>query len=220
MSTLVIPTSIIDNFFNDPDSIREFALSQDFFKSEDNRWPGVRTKSLREIAPEFQHKFLNKISSALYGSNTRVDLIADAFFQVVDERYERGWVHNDGVGSVLTSIVYLTPGSFSGTSMYLPKTPLTYNHNQYISEKRESFRTEKIDSSSRDKHNSNYIETISIRGLYNRALIFDSHLFHAAQEFFGDTNISSRLTLVVFINAIITDDQSPIIRLKKSGEGI
>ena len=46
----MIPTSCIDNFYDDPDSIRDFALSLDYhYPNEEEFYPGMRTKCLSEI---------------------------------------------------------------------------------------------------------------------------------------------------------------------------
>ena len=48
----LIPTSCVDDFYEDPDSIREYALSLDY-KKEKGNYPGVRTKDLSYINKDF-----------------------------------------------------------------------------------------------------------------------------------------------------------------------
>jgi hypothetical protein len=43
-------------------------------------------------------------------------------------------------------------------------------------------------------------------------VLFDGHLYHAAQEYNGDSKDSSRLTLVSFINITSSSDFLPGIR--------
>ena len=45
--------SCVDNFFEDPDKIREFALSLNF--NEDGDYPGYRTKELAKIDQNLYH---------------------------------------------------------------------------------------------------------------------------------------------------------------------
>ena len=48
----IIPVSVIDNFLSNPNSIRNWALRQEFFPDPNGQWPGQRTKLLSEINPE------------------------------------------------------------------------------------------------------------------------------------------------------------------------
>ena len=46
MMSYLIPTTIVDNFFEDPMKVRDYALSQDFFSDTERSWPGKRTSPL------------------------------------------------------------------------------------------------------------------------------------------------------------------------------
>ena len=50
-------------------------------------------------------------------------------------------------------------------------------------------------------NNSFFEETINIKGIYNRCVMFDASLFHAAQVFTGDPEEKERL---IFVNAIFS----------------
>ena len=56
----LIPTSCVDDFYNDPHKVRDLALSLDY-SNEDGNYPGVRSKSLHEIDPYFFDNFCKKI---------------------------------------------------------------------------------------------------------------------------------------------------------------
>ena len=50
----MIPASCIENFYDDPDSIRDFALSLDYYPpNRDENFPGVRTNCLSSIDDNF-----------------------------------------------------------------------------------------------------------------------------------------------------------------------
>ena len=155
----------------------------------------------------------------MYNSDTPIQYNAEASFQIIDEKYGDGWVHHDGDGSLMTAIIFLTPGFSSGTSIYKSKNPATYNISKYLNDKTESIKN-KVPSNSKELHNNNFEETVSVKGKYNRMVLFDSHLFHAAHQFFGDTKDNSRLTLVVFIKQIASKELLPALRLQKAGNGI
>ena len=63
------------------------------------------------------------------------------------------------------------------------------------------------------EHNEQFEETIRVSNVYNRLIAFDSHLQHAAQDFFGKGE-ESRLTLVFFVNKLFTNN-TPISRVRR-----
>ena len=219
--SVIIPTMVFDNFFQNPDLVREFALKQQYFVSKNNNYPGVRTNLLSEINAEFFHRVIAKITGLMYNSYTHFQYMADAQFQIVTEEHGEGWVHSDGPDALLTAIIYLTPGSLSGTSIYKVKEPITSKLNEYKEERKLSFiKKDGVHAPSRDLHNNNFTETIKVSGVYNRMLIFDSHLNHAAHYFFGKLHEEARLTLIIFIRQISATDVMPAVRANRLGNGI
>jgi hypothetical protein len=219
MKSLFTPLMVVDNFFVEPNDVRDFALSLSFKKREDF-WPGKRTEYLHDLSSELFNGVMQKITGLLFSDKTPINYSARMSFQLIDKNYEKGWVHTDSAISSITAIVYLTPGSSSGTSLYFKNDITQCNDVVYEEQKIEAFKTRDIDSDIRTKHNSQYSESISIKGLYNRMFLFESHMYHAAHEFFGDTPDSSRLTLVSFIDFTVPISQLPIIRSNKLGAGI
>ncbi len=61
----IIPLTIVDKFFDNPDSIRKWALSLPYYTDELGRWPGARTKALHEINPDFVD-YLTIVTAACY----------------------------------------------------------------------------------------------------------------------------------------------------------
>ena len=211
---------VVDNFFEEPDAIRDFALRLPFKKSEDSTWPGKRTELLHDLYPEFFNGVMLKTAGLLFSEKTSINYNARMSFQLIDKDYEKGWVHHDSPVSSITAIVYLTPGASSGTSLYLKNDITQCDDSIYAEQKIESFKTNNINSDLRTKHNNQYSESISIKGLYNRMFLFESHTYHAAHEFFGDTPDTSRLTLVYFIDFTVPTSQLPVIRSNRMGAGL
>jgi hypothetical protein len=52
----ITPVTVLDNFFDDPNSIRSWALAQEFISDPLGNWPGKRTKPLGHLNPEFLHQ--------------------------------------------------------------------------------------------------------------------------------------------------------------------
>jgi len=103
----VIPLTVVDNFFDDPDAVREFALAQEFLPDPTGHWPGTRTKSLHLIDNDIFDIFARKYFS-LFFAVEKLGWTVDARFQKIGKHYGKGWAHND-IGVIITGIVYLNP---------------------------------------------------------------------------------------------------------------
>ena len=109
------PITCIDNFYKDPDKIREYALSLEYSPSN-GQYPGKRTKSLNHLNPELFDEFSTKLIEVYYDLNicwAKWNLVT--CFQLIEAQHEDsnspknlGWVHNDS-GTLLNGIIYLTP---------------------------------------------------------------------------------------------------------------
>lgn len=60
----VFPAFCIDNFYENPDAVREFALNQTFHKMEGCL--GLRTSDMKEVNPDFDNYFSKKLLSLFY----------------------------------------------------------------------------------------------------------------------------------------------------------
>ena len=63
------PAISIDNFYNNVDDVRKFALSQTYTAPPLGEYPGVRTDPLHEIDQEFTQQFCYKLFSLFYNFN-------------------------------------------------------------------------------------------------------------------------------------------------------
>ena len=59
------PTTCIDNFYKDPDGVRNFALSLEYNDNAGN-FPGVRTDNLKNIDEQFYKQSVNKLLSLFF----------------------------------------------------------------------------------------------------------------------------------------------------------
>jgi len=199
---MLFPIVIQDNFFEDPDFIVNYANK---LKYEENvkKAPGLRTKPILQFHQEFFSWVTNK-SLKLYYPDKDLEFSASAVFQKipVNLKYD-GWVHVDSPCE-LTILVYLNKHTETGTSFYRRKTPIEFSDkNQEL--KHEYFlhsnnNNKKIEEAKKF-NNSFFEETINIKGIYNRCVMFDASLFHAAQVFTGDPEEKERL---IFVNAIFS----------------
>jgi len=216
-----IPVTVLDNFFDNPDAVRELALQQEFKPSEYGLWPGKRTKQLHEISHSLHDTVCNRLFSLFYNFKTEgIRWKVEGSFQKVDKSYNTGWVHADTDQSILSGIIYLTPNADikSGTSIYRQKPSDPFARIKHVDAKAANYKNE-ISNTDIEKYrlenNAQFEETIKVGNVYNRLLAFDSHMLHAAQDFFGDeSEDNERLTLVLFATSLIAG-VSPIHRSKR-----
>lgn len=199
------PTICADNFYNDPDKVREFALSLDYAPSKDGSWPGKRTSELVEIDDKFMAKFCHKLISYFFDlESTQIRWKISSQFQLIepydnnkDSIKNSGWIHYDN--ALFGGLIYLNknPNPLSGTSLYKAIDPNKYDTTQAA--KHEFYLTGDYKNYEKllANHNKNYIETVKFTNQYNRLIGFDSSIPHRADSFVIDDE--PRLTQVFFV---------------------
>jgi hypothetical protein len=215
-----VPVTILDNFFDNPDKVRTWALQQEYLPDPEGRWPGLRTELIHELDEPFFKHICRKIFSQFYDlANEQIEWEVTMCFQLVDGNYDSGWIHSDEKLTQITGIIYLSPNSNlnGGTSIYREKSNMihyVYRNSEY---KVNSYLNKvSIEEAKKykEEHNAQFEETIRVSNAYNRLVLFDSHLHHAAQDFFGEGQ-DSRLTLVVFVNKLFVNN-SPVGRVRRA----
>ena len=215
----IIPTTIVDDFFEDPDSIRAFGLEQRYQPDEEGRWPGQRAFGLEKLNRQlFQHVCHRMLSVFWDVAAAPIHWAAHGTFQQVGPEYQQGWVHQDA-DSLITAIVYLTPNTVkdAGTSIYKRKNITVPLNPDYEQIKRHAYLSGQMNTQeylrAREGNNSLYEETVRVNSVYNRLLIFDSKLYHGVPAF--DTGSESRMTLTMFFSTIGTPALGPMQRMHR-----
>jgi hypothetical protein len=215
---LHFPTICVDGFFENPDDVRNYALSLDYKKSEDGAWPGLRTDFLHIISPDLFYDFSRKLFSIFFNfDKEEVKWELNVKFQIIEAYSQHeyhpknlGWIHRD-TPFLYSGVVFLNPdpNPNSGTTLFQQIKELKYND----ACKREFYKhgndSKNTYEESLKNNNDCFIETISFKNVYNRLIGFDGNTPHAANTFF--TNGSSRLTLVYFIQNLWCDG-APLTR--------
>ena len=202
------PTICVDNFYDDPDKVRDFALGLDYTPSEDGRWPGKRSKEILEIDEEFMSKFCHKLMSHYFDlQSTQLRWKISSQFQLI-EPYDKdigsikntGWIHYDS--AVLGGLIYLNKDTNrgSGTSLYEAIDPSKYDKDQIAKHKFYREGNAEDYETLLNKHNENFVETVKFSNRYNRLIGFDSAVPHRADNF--TVNNEPRLTQVFFVQDI------------------
>ena len=187
---------VVDDFYDDPDTVREYALQQDFFE-EKEYFKGKRTKEgfgADWIKEEFE-KLLGKKVKEFVGPN--------GVFQHCTS-HDPVVYHYDI--QEYAAIVYLSPDAPPETGTDTYKSKITGMRRAAKPEDEEKFGMDfgSIDYQSfngnkfLDKTNMEMID--SIGNVYNRLIIFNARLIHGATGYFGDTKENSRLFQIFFFN--------------------
>ena len=94
------PNLIVDNFFEDPDSIVDLSTNIQYSPSDDGRWPGLRSNYLHRIYPRLFDFITTKITHLFY--DTCKSWTYEITFQKVnpfsENQYDKkncGLVHSD-----------------------------------------------------------------------------------------------------------------------------
>ena len=211
------PVTIVDNFLDDPEALRKYALGLDYKpESKDSDYPGLRSDRLDLINLELFRKIGNKIVRLFYFTNNKAILwnwVADAYFQKVGlDNGNLGWVHRDR-DICLTAIVYLNPDLTVGTTIFKKIDTLEDSMKTFCNN-RINLTTNELD---RKLYNEKYQETIKVSGLYNRLLTFEGTCYHAPQDYVPNSADDFRLTLIYYFKHIIVNYdgyiQSPLTRM-------
>lgn len=200
------PTVIIDNFFETPDQVREWALKQKFYKHDGN-YQGLRTDLFSQIDPILQQVMINKMLQ--YSHYRYIDQLY-ASCQLIDDSWGDGWIHNDSKDLNIAGIVYLTPNAPDDSGTIIYDDPHSNMILELTEDTQKAFKTEvnELDvdkrkqlESYRIKHNAQFKSSQVIENRYNRCVIFDCKSWHGAGKYFGNTLETSRLTLPFFCKA-------------------
>ena len=193
-------TTCIDDFFDYPDIIRNYATSLEYKPGSTGQYPGERTELLEKLNPMLHSNICSRYLLNHYKPNDLIEFNATAYFQKISSKFSKGCVHTDYPNNH-TVIIYLTPNASldSGTSLYRPKKVTMKSINKL----KQKFNLGTIDNEKiekyREEFNSNFEETDRFNNLYNRCIGFDASIWHGANNFQSN---DERLTLIIFFHSI------------------
>ena len=176
---------VVDNFYANPDEVRNYALTQVEYE-EDNRWyKGMRSKTTyrpKGLKESFEHIMGQKIYDFESSYN--------GVFQIMKSNDPQVY-HYDT--QKWAGMIYLSPNApiVSGTRLHKSKINGTRHRDEPDSDG--AFLGDFYDSTKFDI-------TDSVANIYNRLLIMDAGSFHSAGPYFGNTMESARLTHLFFFD--------------------
>lgn len=167
----------ISNFYNNPDQMREFILTQPF--DAIGNYPGKRTKSfiddnIKNTIQEFIRPFAGNVT--WWGDE------ASGAFQYTTVS-DRSWLHVDGTD--WAGVCYLTPDAplSSGTGLYRRKTndPIEDHFSEFY-----------------DLTKWDLVDRIG--NVYNRLILYRGDLYHCSLDYFGKDLQTGRIFQTFFFN--------------------
>lgn len=208
------PTLCVDGFYNNPDAVRDFALSQEYFPSTGN-WPGQRTKLLHYLNKEIFNKFCSSLFSIFYTNEQMQWSVDTCFWKVgtVDpdpfSPKNMGWIHEDEY--LFAGVVYLTPDidKTLGTTIYKRVNNNTSSNTFklfYLTGDDKGFDKAMLDN------NKQFEETARFDNVYNRLVCFDGTVPHSVSNYYMKDRV--RLNQVFFVNKVNSSCPTPIQRIR------
>lgn len=187
----------VDNFYANPDQIREFALSQMFFEGEGA--VGYRTRKqflFTGLKERFENIMQKKILDHTDKGTGWYDRGVNGRFQACEAGTKMVF-HCDT--QQWAGVLYLTPDAppQSGTSFYRHKESKVRHSSEIIWGTGDELRTFNqktfVDPTPYEK-----VDTVG--NVYNRLVIFDGGLIHSGNDYFGWDIASSRFFQIFFFD--------------------
>jgi len=176
---------IVDDFYTNPDLVREYALTQPFEVS--GNYPGLRTQpylpdDLKESIQHIMTKAGGKITHWFEESGYT------GAFQICTA-IDRTWIHADSFNT-WAGVCYLTPDApvSSGTALYRYKETKEY---------------ERLSNDAMQLDGYDYTKwemTDYVSNKYNRLVLYRGNLYHASLDYFGNNRENGRLFQTFFFN--------------------
>lgn len=177
---------IVDNFYEDPYAVREFALNQEFEENLDY-YKGKRTRN-QFIVPGTKEAFEKIIGKKITNWTETHGMCGR--FQYCTAQDDLVY-HCDS--QTLAGMIYLTPDApFScGTSLFAHKDTKLRNENDFGN----------VDVFEGGYYDRTKFELVDTAGnVFNRLVLFDAKCIHSANEYFGTNKNDSRLFHLFFFD--------------------
>lgn len=191
---------VVDNFYQDPYSVREFALSQDF--DVIGNYPGLRTKSFLDDDLKYH---INQIVSphageVIYWADEGEDTYTGAF--QIATASDRTWIHADQTTG-WAAVCYLTPDApvSGGTGLFRHKETGMYKSPRDKNGQRVQYDHDLMEPLNNDFQDYTKWERVdTIGNVFNRLVLYRGDIFHASLDYFGHDMETGRLFQTFFFS--------------------
>jgi hypothetical protein len=194
---------IVDDFYPNPDSIRNYALNAEYEKLGGRNWPG------RDSVNEFHiNGLMEQVSNIVGEPLTTKPCNKSSYFRMTKENeYGSQDIHFDpNPGLIWAGVCYLTP------TEHLQGGTKFWRHNEYGWEQSPSLKegVERGIANNQEmkkffetdgKDHTKWTEMLNVPFRYNRLILFRPWLFHSNGELFGTTDENARLVQLFFFHS-------------------
>ena len=184
---------ITDDFYNNPDETREWALQQDF--NIVGNFPGQRTPPVGWAGLRTS---IQDIVRHAAGEITRWDTEYTETFQYTTKK-DSSWIHADYT-TMWAGVLYLTPDAPAngGTGLFRHKETGYERAPRLADGSYDLEKMKKTDIDSRDF--SKWDMTAMVGNIYNRLVLYRGDMFHTSMEYFGKDKYDGRLFQTFFFD--------------------
>jgi hypothetical protein len=174
---------VIDEFYNNPNDVRAFALSQEFDVT--GNWPGTRTKTfINESTKETIQKILQDVSGNV--TDWQANDGYTGSFQLTTSM-DRSWIHADSYNT-WAGVLYLTPDA-----------PLSGGTGIFRYKKTGSMTEDGTDLSGVTQDMTKWELVDRVGNVYNRLVLYRGNNYHMSLDYFGKDKEDGRLFQLFFI---------------------
>ncbi len=190
---------VVDNFYQNPDTVREFALAQMYFEGEGA--VGWRTRKqflFTGLKERFEQIMDMKIAEATPSGTGWFDAGINGRFQACIGGTPQVF-HCDS--QAYAAVIYLTPDAppQSGTSFYRHKKTQVRHASEIDWSTDDSAKTF---NGKTFMDPTPYERVDTVGNVYNRLVIFDGKLIHSGNDYFGWSIDSGRFFQIFFFDVI------------------
>ena len=193
---------VVDNFLDNPDDVREYALEQRYELRDRKNWPG------RDSSGTHGEEEMTKACSLVVGQQLSINPQNKCSYFRCTQMGQHGSQHihfDPNPGLVWAGVLYLTPifNPTGGTKFWKHKetgwerAPTMEEGAKYGIQNHEDmvkfFNTE-------GKDESKWIETDNIGFKYNRLVMFNPYFWHSNGDLFGTHFDNARLVQLFFFH--------------------
>lgn len=183
---------VIDNFYENPYEIRDFAIKKLNEYQEHQYHPGKRTEG---YATEHHKTLFNKILNPYCGNIIDFDVSKNTnngSFQY-NISTDRSWIHTDNYKVNWAGIIYLTPNAplSAGTSFFKHKDGNINLLDTNILKNENVVSNDKMDVTKWDV-------VSNVGNLFNRLILFRANQYHMSCDYFGNNINDGRLIQLFF----------------------
>lgn len=200
---------IIDNFYPEPDLVRDFALKQVYNQVTNPDGmviPGLRTEDLKDVDDDMFRLLKRSVFLSLFGiPRYHISLEESVItnYQLCYESHGDSWVHGDSLeddGINVSGVVFLTPNppKNSGTIFYEINPEYAQEASNYFDEHKSFRGINRVENV--DLYEKYFKVKQVVENVYNRAVIYSGKTLHKSDFYFGDAPDNARLIQPFFGN--------------------